>query len=158
MSIQEQECCPRFDPAPWDDREFRWDNKKFVRNRVFTFFFVPVNFGQVIRRCMDLFAKAGAEAPDWLCLADHTSKWNMDIYVASDREIPGADNATISGTFLSKVYEGDFKETARWCKDFDAIVKSKGRKLKKEYMWYTTCPKCAKKFGKNYVVIVGEIE
>ncbi|MCK7469725.1 MAG: 60S ribosomal export protein NMD3 [Desulfomicrobium escambiense] len=25
-------------------------------------------------------------------------------------------------------------------------------------MWYTTCPKCAKKYGKNYVAIVGAIE
>ncbi|WP_369688185.1 hydrolase [Anaerophaga thermohalophila] len=23
-------------------------------------------------------------------------------------------------------------------------------------MWYTTCPKCAKKYGKNYVAIVGQ--
>ena len=26
-----------------------------------------------------------------------------------------------------------------------------------QYMWYTTCPKCAKKYGKNYVVILGQI-
>jgi hypothetical protein len=25
-------------------------------------------------------------------------------------------------------------------------------------MWYTTCPKCAKKYGKNYVVILAEID
>jgi len=24
-------------------------------------------------------------------------------------------------------------------------------------MWYTTCPKCAKKYGKNYVVIIAEV-
>jgi len=30
--------------------------------------------------------------------------------------------------------------------------------VKKQYMWYTTCPKCAQKWGKNYVVIVGQIE
>jgi hypothetical protein len=29
--------------------------------------------------------------------------------------------------------------------------------MKKEYMWYTTCPKCAKKYGKNYVVVVGQV-
>ncbi len=26
------------------------------------------------------------------------------------------------------------------------------------YMWYTTCPKCAKKYGKNHVVILGAVE
>jgi hypothetical protein len=24
------------------------------------------------------------------------------------------------------------------------------------YQWYTTCPKCAKKYGKNYVVIIAQ--
>jgi hypothetical protein len=30
--------------------------------------------------------------------------------------------------------------------------------LKKWYMWYTTCPKCAKKYGKNYVAILAETD
>jgi hypothetical protein len=38
------------------------------------------------------------------------------------------------------------------------LAKSKGLNITKEYMWYTTCPKCAKKYGKNYVVIVGKID
>jgi len=25
------------------------------------------------------------------------------------------------------------------------------------YFFYTTCPKCAKKYGKNYVVILAEV-
>jgi len=25
-------------------------------------------------------------------------------------------------------------------------------------MWYTTCPKCAKVYGKNYVVTIAEVE
>ena len=28
----------------------------------------------------------------------------------------------------------------------------------KMYMWYTTCPGCAKKYGKNYVVIISEVK
>jgi hypothetical protein len=42
-------------------------------------------------------------------------------------------------------------------KDFDAIAHSKDLNLKKTYMWYTTCPRCAKKYGKNYVVILGQM-
>jgi hypothetical protein len=151
------ECCPRFDPAPWDQKTFQWDNKRFIRDRVFTFFFMPLNFGQVIRRMMANIDSAGAQALDWMGLSDHTSRWNMDLYVAVDREIPGADNVTLSGTFVSKVYEGPFKETGNWCKDFQNDVKAKGLDVRKWYMWYTTCPKCAKKYGKNYVVIIGRV-
>ena len=94
---------------------------------------------------------------DWLCLSDHTSKWNMDLYLAVDREIPDAENTTISGKFISKVYEGEFKDTGKWMKDFATFVKDKGLTMKKQYSWYTTCPKCAKKYGKNYVVLIAGV-
>jgi hypothetical protein len=152
------ECCPKFDPAPWDGKIFEWDNKKFIKDRVYTFFYMPLNFGSVITRMMKKIEDTGAVVPGWLCLSDHTSKWNMDIFVAVDKEIPDAENVTLSGKFLSKVYEGPFKDTGKWCKDFESFSKGKGLEVEKQYMWYTTCPKCAKKYGKNYVVIIAKIK
>lgn len=157
MSDQNEECCPKFDPAPWDGKVLEWENKKFIKGKVFTLFFMPVNFGSVIVKLMAKVKDAGAGTPENLCLSDHTSKWNMDLYLAVDKEIPGAENAALSGRFFSKVYEGDFKETGKWCRDFENIAKKRGMKIEKWYMWYTTCPKCAKKYGKNYTVIVGKI-
>ncbi|MBM3404442.1 MAG: hypothetical protein FJY10_06085 [Bacteroidetes bacterium] len=150
-------CCPPFDPAPWDGKTFQWDQKKFIRDHVCTIFFMPLNFGQVMKRLNRKVESAGANMPDWLCLSDHTSKWNMDVYLAVDREVPGAENTTLSGKFFAKVYEGSYNETGKWCKDFEGLVSSQNMKMKKMYKWYTTCPKCARKYGKNYVVIVGEI-
>lgn len=159
MENQKQagECCPKFNPEPWDNKEFNWENKKFIRGKVFTFFHVPMNFGSIITGLLGSAARAGVQTPEMMCLSDHTSKWNMDIYLAVDREVPGADNATLSGKFLSKVYEGSFKETGKWCQDYQNYVKAKNLAIKKMYMWYTTCPKCAKKWGKNYVVIVAQV-
>jgi hypothetical protein len=154
---QSQECCPKFDPKPWNGKVFKWKNKRFIKDKVFTFFYMPINFGSVIKKLMVKIEKAGANTPDWMALSDHTSKWNMDIYVAVDREIPGADNTMLSGKFLSKVYEGDFRETGKWGEDFKNYAKEKNFNIKKWYMWYTTCPKCAKKYGKNYVVIIAQV-
>ena len=151
------ECCPKFDPAPWDDKIFQWESKPFIKGSVFTFFFMPLNFGSVIKKLNRLVETAGATMPDWLCLSDHTSKWNMDIYLAVDKEVQGAVNTALSGKFFSKAYEGDFRDTGKWCKDFEILARAKGLEVKKLYMWYTTCPKCAKKYGKNYVVIVGQV-
>jgi hypothetical protein len=96
--------------------------------------------------------------PQWLSLSDHASPWKMDLYLAVDKEIEDAENINLSGKFLSKVYEGDFKETAKWGEDFKKYADGKNLKIKKWYMWYTTCPKCAKKYGKNYVVTIAEVE
>ncbi len=157
LQKQKAECCPEFNPAPWDGKVFEWSNKKFIKDKVFTLFYMPMNFGSVVTRMMGKIEKAGGEAPEWMGLSDHTSKWNMDLYVAVDREIPNAINTTLSGKFLSKVYEGNFKDTGKWRKDFENYAKTQNMEIKKYYMWYTTCPKCAKKYGKNYAVIVGQV-
>ena len=151
-------CCPEFHPDSWDEKICEWKNKKFVKDSVFTLFYMPVNFGTVIRRMNKKAEKVKAGIPDWMCLSDHTSKWNMDLYLAVDKEIPDAENTTISGTFATKVYEGPYKDTGKWAKDFNTWCRQKGYNPDKYYMWYTTCPKCAKKYGKNYVVFVGQIE
>ncbi|MBP1691197.1 MAG: hypothetical protein H6Q32_549 [Bacteroidetes bacterium] len=151
------ECCPRLDPIPWDEKEHTWDNKRFVKTRVRTFLFMPLNFGSVMRKIMKVLEASGATLTDALCLSDHTSRWNMDVYLAVDREVKGAQNTTLSGKYYSKVYEGPFKDTGTWCKDFESHTKEKGLKIAKWFMWYTTCPKCAKKYGKNYVVIVAQV-
>jgi hypothetical protein len=119
---------------------------------------MPLNFDKVMVRINQKVEKAGAQIPGWLCLSDHTSKWNMDIYLAVDKPVDGAENVTLSGKFMSRVYEGDFKETGKWCADFENHAKADGHSIKKWYMWYTTCPKCAKKYGKNYVTIIGQID
>lgn len=155
---QNPECCPPFDPVPWDDRIIEWENKRFIRDKVCTFFYMPLNFGGAMKRLNKKVETAGATMPDFMCLSDHTSKWNMNLYLAVDKEIPNTENSILSGKFFSKVYEGAFKDSGKWCKDFETIVASKGLRTLKLYMWYTTCPKCAKKYGKNYVVILGQVE
>jgi len=158
MNNQNQECCPKFDPTPWDGKILKWNNKKFIKDKVFTVFYMPVNFGSVIKRIMKKMDAAGAKSDAWISLSDHTSKWNMDLYIAVDKKVPGVENVSLSGNFFSKVYEGSFKDTGKWCKDFEKSVKNKKMDVKKWYMWYTTCPKCAKKYGKNYVVVIGKVE
>jgi len=151
-------CCPPFEPAPWEDKIIEWDKKMFIKSHACTIFYMPLNFGGVMRKLDKLVRQAGATVPDYLGLSDHTSKWNMDLYLAVDKNVAGADNVTLSGKFYSRVYEGPFRDTDKWCKDYASVVKSKGMTVKKWYMWYTTCPKCAKKYGRNYTVIIGKVE
>lgn len=156
--MEEKPCCPKFDPAPWEDQMVEWSDKKFIKDKVRTFFFMPLNFGSVMRKLDARVTAAGGSFAGELCLSDHTSKWNMDVYLAVDREIPGEENTTLNGKFLTRVYEGPFQDTGKWCADYSTHAREKGLEVKKWYMWYTTCPKCAKKYGKNYTVIVGQVQ
>ncbi len=151
-------CCPKFDPIPWDEKNHEWSDKKFIKDKVFCIFNIPITFGRVMKRLDEKVKKSGGSFPDYMCLSDHTSMWNMDVYLAVDKEIPDAENVTLTADLFSKVYEGPYKDTGKWCKDFESQVKSKGMSIKKWFMWYTTCPKCIKKYGKNYVVLLAETD
>lgn len=153
-----QVCCPEFNPIPWDDKIFEWNEKLFVKDSVCTLFYMPLNFGGVMKRLDRKVTAAGAVVPDNLCLSEHTSKWNMDLFLAVDKDVPDAESTAMTGKFFCKVYEGPFGDTGKWMKDYESLTNSKGFAIKKQYLWYTTCPKCAKKYGKNYVVIVGKVE
>lgn len=155
--FKDQICCPPFEPTPWKDTIFEWKDKLFIKEKVCTFFYMPLNYGGVMKRLDRLLELNSAKTPDFLCLSDHTSKWNIDLYMAVDKEIMGANNVKMSGKFYSRVYEGNFKESEKWCREMEVKASLKNLRIEKMYMWYTTCPKCAKKYGKNYVVIIAKI-
>ncbi|MHC4178132.1 MAG: hydrolase [Planctomycetota bacterium] len=150
-------CCPRFDPQPWDEKEVTWENKLFLKDRVRSFLHIPLNFGRVMVRNMEKIQAADALAPEPLLLSDCSSPWKTDVYIGVSKEVPGADMHRISGTFLTKVFEGSYRNTGTWMKEMEAFVKSKGKNAKKTYSFYTTCPKCAEHYGKNYTVLVSQV-
>jgi hypothetical protein len=149
-------CCPPFDPKPWDGKTKKFKDKLFLKDHVACFLHIPLNFGKVMVRDMALIEKAGAKNPEHIMLTDE-SLWGMDIYIAVDKEVPGAKMVRLSGDFLTKVFEGPYKDAGKWAKEMAVYVKSKGKELKKLYFSYTTCPACAKAYGKNYVVLFAQV-
>lgn len=150
-------CCDPFNPEPWQDKEITWKDKIFVMDYVTSFLHIPLNMGGKIVKNMGLIEKAHAQAQHQLMLTDEKSLWGADIYIDVAKEVPGAQMATISGTFLTKVFEGPYQNAGKWAREMTEYVKNKGKELKKLYFSYTTCPKCAKAYGKNYVVLFAQI-
>ncbi|MBL7147660.1 MAG: hypothetical protein ISS82_02435 [Nanoarchaeota archaeon] len=150
-------CCQRFNPEPWDKKEINWKDKLFIKDHVRCIFHIPLNFGKVIVKNMGIIKEADAFTPQPLMLSDEKSLWSSDIYISVNKEIKGAKISKISGKFLTKVFEGPYKNAKKWTKEMKDYVKEKNKNIKKIYYFYTTCPKCAKFYGKNYVVIFAEV-
>jgi hypothetical protein len=151
------QCCPKFDPEPWDGKELQWTGKRFVKDRVRSFLHVPLTFGAVVKKNMAVIEEADASPQTIVVLSDENSLWGADVYIEVAKDIPGAKMATISGTFLSKVFEGPYQNMRTWIHEMKRFVQSKGRNLQRLYFFYTTCPKCAKKYGKNHVAILAQV-
>jgi len=150
-------CCDPFNPKPWQNKEIVWKNKLFVKDHITSFLHIPLNMGQKIVKNMELIEKANAKASYQLMLTDEKSMWGADIYIDVSEKVPGAQMATISGTFLTKVFEGPYQHVGQWAQEMKKYVENKNKKIKKLYFSYTTCPKCAQAYGKNYVVLFAQI-
>ena len=152
-----ERCCPPFDPDPWQDRELTWDKKLFVTDHVTAFCHIPLNITSKVTQNVAQMETAGALTPDFMMLSDESSLWGSEIYLSATRPVPNAKMAEFSGTFLTKVFEGPYQNAGKWCRTMQAYVKSKGKTIQKIYFYYTTCPKCARAYGKNYVVLFAQV-
>lgn len=150
-------CCDPFDPEPWQDKEIVWKDKVFVKDHVKSFLHIPLDMGKKITKNMELIEKAGAKSPYQLMLTEEKSSWGSDIYIDVSKDVPGAQMTTLTGTYLTKVFEGPFQNVGKWAQEMSEYVKSKNKQLLKMYFSYTTCPKCAKVYGKNYVVLFAQV-
>lgn len=152
-------CCPRFHPDVWDDQELRFEDKPFVRTSTVSLFHVPLNFGAVFRRACAAIEQAHAERGTFLVLSRDGSPWQAEHLFAVDRDVPGADMVRLSGTFLTRVFEGPSSDTPAWYVALaEQVAESRGRHPHQTYFFYTTCPRCAKVYGKNYVVGVARVD
>jgi len=158
MDRSETGCCPRFDPAPWEGQEFTFREKLFVRATTINFMHIPLNIGAVITRTWSKIEQAHAAATDeFLMLSTDPSPWRGEHFFAVTKDVPNAEMVRLSGNYLTKVFEGPFRDAGKWVRETQRYVESQGKQMRKLYFFYTTCPKCAKHFGKNYVVAFAEV-
>ena len=152
------ECCPRFNPEGWDGRHLHFRNKRFLRATSRSVMHVPVNMGRVFERVdKHVEAAGGWDMDDMIVLSRDLSAWETEHLFAVPRDIPDEEMTTLSGDFLTHVFEGPYREAKEWLPELEGMVRAKGYDPKTVYFFYTTCPECMKVYGKNYVVGVVEI-
>jgi len=150
-------CCARLDPALWDGKSVTWHDKPFLRDHIREFLHIPLNYGSVITRDNAAIEEAEAYPEDPLWLTEEVSPWGSDIYLAVDRDVPGASVERISGTFLTKAFEGPYRDAGKWSRAMEEYAGSQGHEVEKMYFYYATCPRCAKEFGENRVVLFAKV-
>lgn len=151
-------CCPRFEPGPWDQQEFLLEDRLFLRAKTVNFLHIPLNIGRVFTKTWARIQAADAVAKDeFLVLSTDPSPWRGEHYFAVTKAVPGGDMVRLSGHYLTKVYEGPYRDARKWVVDIQQHVQAAGQQLRRLYFFYTTCPRCARHYGKNYVVAFAEI-
>ncbi len=156
MDKSETNCCPKFDVQGWDSQEIVFKDKLFAKTYTKSFFHIPLNMKKVMEHACGILEKENA-FDKFFMLSHDPSLWKAEHYISVTKKVSELEMAALSGTFLTKVFEGDYKEMRKWIKQTEEFVKSKSKEMKKLFFFYTTCPKCAKHFGKNYVVAFAQV-
>ena len=157
-SINTTGCCPKFNPEGWDDQELHFKDKKFIRATTRSAMHIPVNMGSVFARVQQHVQEAKAyDSDDLIVLSHDLSPWKTEHLFSVSRDVADEEMTTLNGDYFTKVFEGPYREVKNWFAEMEEAAHSKGTEPKKVYFFYTTCPKCAKVYGKNYVVGVVEV-
>ena len=159
---EEKICCPKFNPEKWDQKTYVWDQKLFIKETVPALFHIPFfpMIGKKITKMCQLVEKekvAEADIENTLMLFHDPTAFKSEIYVSVTGPVEGANNANISGTFMAKVFAGGYNAVPKFMKQMDEYLEGQGKKAKDYYIHYAYCPKCAKKYGDNYMIIFAKI-
>ena len=65
------------------------------------------------------------------------------------------DDAESTGT---RVFEGPYRKVGEWSREMEEYVRGHGERVENLYYFYATCPRCAKHYGKNQVVLFARVE
>lgn len=158
MSDNPTGCCPRFHPEPWEGHEFSLEGLTFLRTTTRSFLYLPLNMGSVMARTQKVIADAGATPTDrYLMLSRDTSLWGAEHYLLTNGPVPGHEAQSLHGSFHTRVFEGSYSQMGSWYKQMERDLTERGLPLTEVYAFYTTCPNCAKAYGKNYVVLMAKV-
>ena len=163
MQQRDEVCCPTFHPEKWDEKTHHWDQKKFIKASVPTFFHIPLPpmIGNRVTKMMKMAEDSENLASDReaiLLLFSDPSAFKSELYLSVENAVPDAENTTLSGTFISKVFDGAFNAVPKFIKQMDAYLDKQKQKAKNYYVHYAYCPKCAKEAGLNYMVLFAELD
>lgn len=153
-------CCPVPNTSAWDRKLIEFDKRFFVRRFTRSLFYQPLNLGKVMTELFEVAQRSQVALPQTqsLILSRDLSPWKAEQLYAVSQPIAGEDNVMLDGTFATRVFEGPYRDAKQWYQQIKDYAREQGYTAKRIFFWYTTCPKCAKHYGKNYVIAVAEVQ
>ena len=155
-------CCPKFDVKKWDNKTFVRKSKPFIQESIPQLFHIPFfpMTGKKITKMWNLAEASKAMAPnkeDTLIMFHDPSAFKSEIYFSVTKNVSKANNVKLSGTFMSKVFEGPYNAIPGFIKQMDQYLATKKKRAKRYYIHYAYCPKCEKKYGHHYMLFLAQV-
>ena len=147
-------CCAVPNTEAWDQRIIEFIDKRFIRMYTKSFLYMPLNMEAVMTEIQRTAEEAGATMPpeEAMVLSRDISPWAAEQLYAVSKPVPWIENVILNGRYATKVFEGDYSQAKDWMEEMVEYAKLLGSTQTEVYFFYTTCPKCAEHYGKNYTI------
>jgi len=160
--MESNECCLKFNVEKWDKKTFKWNSKKFIKDSIPEIFHIPIpsTIDKKITRMWSAVEKNNAASPnkeDTLILFRDPTPFKGEIYISVDKDVLNEDNVTLSGTFISRVFDGGYNDVPKFIKSMQEYLSETNNIAKDYYIHYAYCPKCAKEYKHNYMIIFAKV-
>ena len=157
--VNETGCCAVPDINSWDGEIFTFNDQHFIRMYTKSFLYMPINMAKIMKQLNETAEKASVVPPmeNAMILSRDITPWKAEQLFKVTGPIENADNVELSGNFFTKVFEGPYKNAKIWHDETVKLVEKNGESVQSLYFFYTTCPKCAKHYGKNYVIAFAKL-
>lgn len=97
------------------------------------------------------------EKQDVLILFRDPSAFKSEIYFAVNKDVKNANNVSLSGTFATRVFDGPYNSIPVHIKTMEKQLSEQNKKATDFFVHYAYCPKCARKYGHNYMILFAKL-
>ena len=149
-------CCAVPNLADWDRVVVEFDDQSFVRLHTRSVMHVPVDMSRVMAALDASARESGVAMPPEraMVLSRELSAWKAEQLYAVTAPVAGADNVRLDGRFACVAFEGPYRRVSTWMSEAREYARSQGEPGDETYVFYTTCPRCAKHYGSNNVIVL----
>jgi hypothetical protein len=122
----------QFNRECWDDVEFVWNRKPFIRTTVAEVMHHPIvdNLDTVNQSLLHkAYAMNAIPADnDALLLRHPISSWKEEVLLSVTKPLPDADNVELTGTFRSRVFEGKKTQLRSFFRQMEGFLETRNER------------------------------
>ena len=151
----------QFNRECWDEVEFVWNRKPFLRASLPEVFRVPIvdNIDSVTHSLEKKVAELGATEADAkkIILRHPLSAWKEEVLVSLDKPVADPHYVELTGTFRSKVFVGNSTQLRSFFKQMDSYLATQNEKALTYYAFKTSCHMASNNYEECTYVIIAQV-
>lgn len=132
---------------------FDFKDIDFISAKSKAFLHMPLNLGKVMTETQKAIDESEATLKDqYLILSKDTSAYQTSHLFAVFKAVKDYPMVKLTGEYEARVFDGQYQDVPKFMKILDTEVNNDHKVIEDQWVFYTTCPKCAKAYGHNYMV------